>query len=97
MSIFLHPLAEQDLEEAASFYEREGSPAVAARFLAEFYRVAKLLLANPGIGTPRARGRRGFPTTGFPYTVIYRPLPAGIRVLVVKHDRRRPNYGGARH
>jgi len=66
------------------------------RFLAEFERVAKLLLANPGLGTPRARGRRGFPTTEFPYTVIYRELAAGIRVLVIKHDRRRPGYGGSR-
>lgn len=96
MTVVLHPRAEQDLENAASFYEREGSPALAARFLAEFYRVAKLLDTSHGLGTPRSRGRKGFPTTGFPYTVIYRPVPAGIRVLVVKHDRRRPSYGGGR-
>jgi plasmid stabilization system protein ParE len=96
MNIELHPGAERDLDEAAEFYAREGSPALAARFLAEFERVAKLLLANPGLGTPRARGRLGFPTTDFPYTVIYRQRHAGIRVLVVKHDRRRPGYGGAR-
>jgi toxin ParE1/3/4 len=97
MTVTLHPAAEQDLEEAASFYEREGSPAVAARFLVEFYRIAQLLDGNPGLGTPRAKGRKGFPTTGFPYTVIYRPFPEGIRVLVVKHDRRRPSYGGRRY
>jgi plasmid stabilization system protein ParE len=96
MTVTLHPGARQDLEEAAAFYERAGSPAVAARFLAEFERVARLLFMNPGIGTPRARGRRGFPTTGFPYTVIYRRVPTGIQVLVVKHDRRRPDFGGGR-
>lgn len=26
----------------------------------------------------------------------YRQVPAGVRVLVVKHDRRRPSYGGGR-
>ena len=96
MSIELHPAAERDLEEAAAFYAREGSPALAARFLAEFERVARMLHSNPGLGTPRTRGRRGFPTTDFPYTIIYRERSAGIRVLVVKHDRRHPGYGGSR-
>ena len=32
----------------------------------------------------------------FPYTVIYRAGPQGIFVLVVKHDSRRPGYGGSR-
>ncbi len=32
----------------------------------------------------------------FPYTLIYREIASGIRVLVVKHDRRRPGYGSSR-
>ncbi len=32
----------------------------------------------------------------FPYTVIYRVAEDELRILVVKHDRRRPGYGGAR-
>ena len=96
MKVELHSAAERDLAEAAAFYAREGSPALAARFLAEFERIATLLLANPGLGTPRARGRLSFPITAFPYMVIYRERPTGIRVLVVKHDRRRPGYGGSR-
>lgn len=43
-----------------------------------------------------ARGRMGFPTADFPYTVIDRQRPTGIRILVVKHDRRRPSNGGSR-
>jgi len=96
MSITLHPGAQQDLEDAAAFYAEEGSPAVAVRFLAEFERVAKFIYANPGVGTIRTRGRRSFPATGFPYTIIYKQVPTGIYVLVVKHDRRRPGYGGGR-
>lgn len=92
----IHPDALRDIEEAASFYEREGSAALAARFIAEFERASKLILADPGLGTPRTRGRKGFPTTDFPYTVIYREIPTGVRILVVKHDRRRPGYGGSR-
>lgn len=41
-------------------------------------------------------GRLRYPTTGFPYTVIYRQVSTGIYVLVVKHDRRRSGFGGGR-
>lgn len=96
MRVYLHPGAEQDLAEAAGFYETEASPAIAARFLNEFERVASQLIRNPGLGTPRSRGRRGFPVAGFPYTVIYAEQADGILVLVVKHDRRRPGFGATR-
>ena len=96
MRVTLHPGAEQDIADAATFYESEASPLLASRFVREVERVFKLLLANPDIGVARARGRRGFPLTGFPYTVVYRPLPTGIIVLVVKHDRRRPGFGISR-
>jgi toxin ParE1/3/4 len=95
-AVLLHPAAMADVEDAAAFYEREGSPAVAARFVKEIERSAHVMLANPGLGTPRARGRRSFAVSGFPYTIIYREVSEGIRILVVKHDRRRPSYGSAR-
>lgn len=96
MRLILHPEAEQDLAEAAAFYEREGSSAVAARFLKEFKRVSSLLQASPGLGSPRGDGKRGITMNVFPYTVIYRPLPDEVRILVVKHDRRRPGFGSRR-
>jgi len=96
MRVTLHPGAELDIQEAAVFYEREGSSVLAARFVAEFRRLAKLLIENPSIGSPRAKGRRGFSMSVFPYTVIYRTGADEIKILVVKHDRKRPDYGGAR-
>ncbi len=96
MKVTLHPGAEKDIEEAAAFYEREGSAILAARFIAEFKRLSRLLVEHPGIGSPRSRGRRGFSMSVFPYTVIYRGNTEEIRILVVKHDSKRPGYGGAR-
>lgn len=96
MKVTLHPAAEQDIQAAATFYEREGSPLVAARFVAEFKRVATLLLDNPEIGSPRSNGRRGLPMSVFPYTVIYRASAEEIKILVVKHDSKRPAFGGKR-
>ncbi len=96
MKVTLHPGAERDIEEAAAFYQREGSAVLAARFIAEFKRLSKLLIEHPNIGSPRPTGRRGFSMSVFPYTVIYRARADEIMVLVVKHDRKRPGYGGTR-
>jgi plasmid stabilization system protein ParE len=38
MKVILHPAAAADVEGAAAFYERTGSPALAAKFVAEFKR-----------------------------------------------------------
>ena len=96
MKITLLPEAEADVATAAAFYEKTGSAVVAAKFVAEFKRVANVLLEFPGIGSPRARGRRGFSLSIFPYTIVYRQTKDGITILVVKHDRRRPKYGAQR-
>jgi toxin ParE1/3/4 len=96
MKVTLHPSAEQDLQEAATFYEKEGSALVAARFIAEFKRLTTLLIEHPEIGSPRSNGRRGFSMSVFPYTVIYRASADNIHILVVKHDNRRPGFGGKR-
>ena len=83
MTYSLHRGAELDL-------------AVAARFLDEFERVAELLVEHPGIGTPTGDERRWFPLAGFPYSVIYRPLDPGVRILVVRHQNRDPEHGEQR-
>lgn len=96
MKVTLHPAPEQDIHEAALFYEREGSAIVAARFVAEFKRLAALLVEHPEIGSSRSKGRRGFAMSVFPYTVVYRVIGDEVRILVVKHDSKRPGFGGRR-
>jgi toxin ParE1/3/4 len=96
MKITLHDRAEHDLQEAAVFYEREGTPALAARFVAEFKRVVAMLDTHPRIGSPRSKDRRGFSMNTFPYTVIYRLKTDEIFVLVIKHDRKHPGFGSQR-
>jgi plasmid stabilization system protein ParE len=95
VSFQLHPEAEQELAAAAEFYKEQAGFALAAAFLAEFERVAKLLVKNPEIGTPE-KELRIHPFRRFPYSVVYRVLPEGIRILVVGHQNRRPKYWRSR-
>jgi plasmid stabilization system protein ParE len=96
VSYTLHRDAERDLGKAARFYRIEAGRAVAARFLGEFERVAILLEANPGLGPVTGGERRSFPLHGFPCSIIYRSVSTGIRILVVRHQNRDPDYGDDR-
>ena len=96
MTYTLHPGAELDLDEACRRYRKSASGRVIVGFLDEFDRVAHLLAKEPGLGTPAGDKRASFPLRRFPYTVIYKPTGAGIRVLVVRHQHRDPEHGEKR-
>jgi len=96
MTYSLHPGAERDVADALDFYNEHAGPAVAERFLEEFERIAKLLLEHPDLGTPTTRGRRSFPLKIFPHSVVYRIIESSIRILIVRHQHRKPGYAGGR-
>ena len=89
MTYSLHPGAEQDIAAALDFYTEQAGLLLAQRFLDEFERVARLLVTHPGVGTPTTKGRRVFPLRIFPYSVVYRHLEAGIRVISFRKANRR--------
>ena len=97
MNYSLHPEATQDLAEILGFYRKSATPRVAANFLDEFERVAELLAANPGFGTPFDLPRRIYPLRTYPYSVVYRRIESGVRVLTVRHQSRHPRYGQERN
>jgi plasmid stabilization system protein ParE len=96
VSYTLHRDAERELAQAVRFYRREGGRALATRFLDEFEHAVELLIEHPGIGAPTSDDRRWFPLAGFPYSVIYRQIDLGIRVLVLRHQHRDPEHGEQR-
>ena len=96
MTRSIHRFAADDLVEAARRYKVEAGAGLARRFLDEFERIAKLLEEFPDIGMPTGEGRQSFPPVGFPYTLIYRCDDGGIRILVVRHQSRDPEYGESR-
>jgi plasmid stabilization system protein ParE len=96
MAYSLHPGVERDIASSLDFYKEQAGLVVAERFLEEFERVAKLLVEYPDLGTPTTKGRRTFPLKVFPYSVVYRYLESGVRILIVRHQHRKPGYAGAR-
>jgi toxin ParE1/3/4 len=92
MTYSLDPQAEKELEDAFIYYREQGGSNLAQAFVTEFERVAELLCVNTGFGTPAGGTRRSYPLRRFPYSLIYRSMPSGLRILVVGHQHRRPGY-----
>jgi len=88
--------AEADLAEAVAFYRERASDAIARAFLEEFVRAARVVEANPGLGTPTLNGRRIFPLRRFPFSLIYRTVGGELRISVVAHQQRKPGFWKSR-
>jgi toxin ParE1/3/4 len=86
-----HPLALEDLHEAAASYklQREGRD---ERFLSAVHRAIDRIRHSPLLGKPVYRTHRGVLVRRFPYTVIYRVRPRHIEIVAVAHDKRKPRY-----
>lgn len=97
MNYSFHAGAEQDVTNAQDFYEQHAGLQVATRFLDELQHVIQLLLQHPGLGTPTTRNRRVFPLKAFPYSVVYLSQDEHLRILIVRHQRRKPGFASNRH
>ncbi len=97
MSYWLHPDAEIELGDAATYYAEHASRAIAEAFLAEFERVRDLLIENQGLGPHGDHGLRVYHLDRFPYTVIYEPSDElGPQIYAIAHQHRAPGYWAER-
>jgi toxin ParE1/3/4 len=87
-----HPAVAQDVADALRHYDPV-SRRLGEEFKTELRRVIAHASANPGRfhvikpGFHRANLRR------FPYHFIYRELTDRIRVILLRHHRRNPDFG----
>jgi plasmid stabilization system protein ParE len=95
MRLEFHPDAAQELIEAAAYYERQ-VPGLGERFGAEVHLATELLLAHPELGAVVDPDLRRFVLRRFPYALIYSVSSDALRVQVVAHHSRRPNYWRSR-
>jgi plasmid stabilization system protein ParE len=85
------PAAEEEMVEAALFYEAAGS-GLGHDFLGDVQRGVDLLRERPQLGRSMGRGLRQALLTRFPFSLIYALEPEAVLIVAVAHQRRRPGY-----
>jgi len=90
-----HPEAEQELIEAAAYYEHNVT-GLGERFGSEVRRAIDRLLEYPELGSPIDTDLRRLMLTRFPYFLIYSSTSDLLRVIAVAHAYRRPGYWRSR-
>jgi plasmid stabilization system protein ParE len=91
MRLTYHPQAEAELIEAAQFYEGR-SAGLGQRFLREFAAATAEIQATPGLWAMVEADLRCCTMRRFPFGIYFRVLPDELRILVVKHHSRHPDY-----
>lgn len=97
MRLTFHRLVQREVNEAVQWYE-ERSRGLGDDFFLKLTTTLNSIIAHPeghafwhGSKTVRrAKLKR------FPYAVLYEIRPDKVRVLCVRHDKRRPGYGMSR-
>src|SRR5262249_37769379 len=89
--VSFHPLAEQELNDAASYYNAAG-PGLGALFLDEIERAVKQVRGHPEKGPLVNRLVRRKLVRRFPYSVMYSVQVDTIRILAIANQKRRPFY-----
>jgi plasmid stabilization system protein ParE len=86
-----HRAAEHELNEAAQYYDLE-DPGLGTAFLEEVDRCLQAIQAHPEAGAILRGVVRRRLLRRFPYALLYKIKPSGIRILAVMNLRRRPTY-----
>ena len=93
--VSFHAMAEQELNDAASYYNAL-RPGLGQAFLDEVERAVTQILAYPEAAPLVNRIVRKKLVRRFPYSVMYSIRLEGIRVLAIAHQKRRPFYWRSR-
>lgn len=98
MTLEFHPAVQKDFNEAIDYYEAEGGRHLADRFESEFRTCIAAVKTGPKqFPFYRKNDRfRRIRLKSFPFLVVYRESAIAIRVILLKHERRHPQFGMAR-
>lgn len=94
------PRAADELEEAASWYDRQ-RPGLGRELVTEVRAALRSLAGGPRAGSPvdavdPALGVRRVRVRRFPYQVVYLVIDHDVVVIAIAHDRRKPGYWAER-
>lgn len=83
-----------DIESAIDYYVGEAGAKIATEFYDEFKRCLQIIASYPGSYPVVREDIRRINFRRFPYHVLYQIVDEGyVKILVVKHDRRDPDFG----
>ena len=85
------PLAREELNDAAAFYEAS-VPGLGEAFLDDVERAIMIIRERPEIGASMGRGFRKAILRRFPFILVYVPRDGETEIVAVAHQRRRPGY-----
>jgi plasmid stabilization system protein ParE len=92
MKVVYHPDVQKDVSRILRHYdfihERLGD-----EFWAEVNSFIEKAAANPGRFHFESPGRRRVNLHRFPYHFLFREVPGGMRITVVRHHRQHPSRG----
>ncbi|MCO5052274.1 MAG: type II toxin-antitoxin system RelE/ParE family toxin [Verrucomicrobiae bacterium] len=92
MNVEYHPAVEQDVAEVLNYYDGV-SPVLGDEFKKELRHFIKFAAANPGRFHLVSSQFRRANLRRFPYHFLYREIPDGIRITLVRHHKRHPDHG----
>ncbi len=88
-----HPRVYADLAKIMEYYERVATPELADDFYREFRLFVEEAVGRPESFALRERDIRRANLRRFPYHFLFRVTGDAVRILVVRHHRRRPSFG----
>ena len=96
MHVVFHRLVQQDLREALDYYDSRGGKVLGDRFFSAAKDAVERIASTPQQFHFVAKNIRRTNLKGFPYHFLYEERPTGIRILVLRHHKRNPQFGSRR-
>jgi plasmid stabilization system protein ParE len=93
--VVFHELAEDELNEAAEYYESQ-IRGLGAAFLTEVQHSINFIQSNPESSPRILNVVRKRILRRFPYNILYSVTESAIQILAVAHQKRRPFFWRAR-
>jgi plasmid stabilization system protein ParE len=91
INVVFHPLAQQELEDAAAFYEARAA-GLGGDFIREVEHMLAQIAANPHAGSFLIGSIRRRLIRRFPFAILYQARAEKLSVIALMHLHRRPGY-----
>ena len=92
MNVAYHPAVQGDVSRILRHYDSINGR-LGGEFWAELNAFIQRAIANPQHFHFQAQDRRRVNLKRFPYHFLFREIPGGIRITVVRHHKQRPEHG----